>query len=57
MALKYNKSKVRLWEGVGKMGDANIGIRFNRSVSKKEIKQIYNTVKSLLMLKYGKGVK
>ena len=55
MALKFGKSRVRLWKGTAKSGDSNIGIRFNKDKTEREFKEIYNAVKTVLTLKYGKG--
>lgn len=56
MAVKFNNSKIRLWQGVGKkLGFPNIGIRFHKSIDKKEVSEIYDTIKLILTLKYGKG--
>jgi len=57
MALKFNNSKIRLWYGIGKKLEfPNIGIRFHKSVSEDEIKEIYGAIKTILSLKYGEGI-
>ena len=57
MAIKYNKSKIRLWKGIGKLGTTNIGIRFNKGANPKEISKFYKVIESILNMQYGKGVK
>ena len=56
MPIKYNKNKIRLWKGVGKKTKiANIGIKFNKNSDARQIRKIYNMIKSLLDFKYGRG--
>lgn len=55
--IKFNKSKIRLWVGIGNTGNTNlIGIKFNEGNNAKDIDEIYKIVQSLLELKYGKGI-
>ena len=57
MAIKYDESRIRLFEGVSKkQGTSLIAIRFNKDVDKREIKQVYCAIQSLLCFKYGKGI-
>ncbi len=56
MAIKFDKSKVRLWKGTEKAGaSTNIGIRFNAEKSESEIDTIYEEIKAVLTRKYGEG--
>ena len=55
MAIKYDKSRIRLWKS-GKKERPGIGINFGNA-TKKEINQIHKAVEVILALKYGKGIK
>jgi len=56
MAIKFNKNKIRIWKGISKAGDTNIGIRFSKGSDTKEIYKIHKMIQSILELKYGKGI-
>jgi hypothetical protein len=60
MALKFQsgEGKIRLWSGVGRKQETpGIGIRFDKKINKKEVREIYKAVEFLLAFRYGKGTK
>lgn len=56
MAIKYSKGKARLWKSQ-KEERPGLGIRFSKDTAKREIDQIHQAIKTILTLKYGKGIK
>ena len=57
MAIKYNNSKIRVWQGVSKkLGTHNIGIRFQNGFDKTEIERIHVEINLMLEREYGKGI-
>ena len=56
MAIKYKNRTIRLWKSNKTSERIGLGINFNKAGNRKEMLQIHNAIKSILDLKYGKGV-
>lgn len=54
MAIKFDGTRIRLWKSK-KEESPGIGLRFDKSVSVKEINLIHDAIAALLEFKYGPG--
>ncbi len=55
--IKFANGRIRLWNGIAKkQGTMGIGIRFDKKVPQEEALQIHDSIRKILILKYGEGV-